>query len=331
VTGAPTRRGWADGTGAAARFFSPSAVVADPDGNLFVADWANHCIRKITPDGVVTTVAGCATDEDVPEPGRTRDGAGAQARFYNPTGIAIDAARNLYVTDVNAHVVRKITPAGVVTTVAGQRGQGGYTDGDARSSLLDAPWSVAVDAQGILYVTERYQSTVRRIAPDGSISTWVGSPGQMGDADGVGTVARLDMPVGIAIDAAGTVYVSDAATHTIRKITAGAVVTTLAGKSSSPGLADGLNREARFKRPYGLAIGADGNLYVADIGNSAVRRVTPQGGVVSTVAGGNGDQRAVVLGESGRLNNPEALAVLPGAVPRLALIDENSVLVVTPR
>lgn len=320
VLGMPAQRGAVDGAGAAARFHGPQAVVADPDGNVFVADWDNHNIRKITPDGTVTTWAGSTAGAQGLGFSETRDGTGIEARFYNPAGIAIDVARNLYVTDANAHVVRKITPAGVVSTVAGQVGQGGYVDGDAGSALLEAPWGVVVDRQGVVYFSERFRGTVRRIETDGRVSTWFGDI-----EDGV-----LHGLVGLAVDADGGMYLSDLEDHTIRKVTAAGAVSTLAGRAGISGQVDGDGAAARFLRPYGLSLGADGNLYVADVGNSAVRRVTPQG-MVSTVAGGNGDQRAVVLGERGRLNNPLVLAVLPGVALRFAVLDEGALLIVTPR
>jgi sugar lactone lactonase YvrE len=321
VLGQPAQVGAADGVAGAARFQSPAGLAVDPDGNVFVADFWNHSIRKVSPAGLVTTVAGSAAESALV------DGPAAVARFEAPNAVAIDAARNLYVTDQMSSVVRKITPQGVVSTLAGSRAVQGGADGTGAAASFFQPRAPAVDAAGSVLVLQG--GAVRRISPQGVVTTWVGRFDAQGSADGIGTAARFTVPGGMAVDAAGNVFVADSGNHSIRKITPAGVVTTFAGSPGVPGHLDGRGAAARFRWPTLMTFDADGTLYVADTDNSVVRRITPQG-EVSTVAG-VGSTRAVALGERGLLNRPFGLGVLPGLPRRLVRSDENAVLVVTPR
>jgi sugar lactone lactonase YvrE len=251
--------GSADGTGAAAQFFEPTGVAVDPTtGNVYVADLDNDTIRMITPGGVVTTLAGS------PGQAGSADGTGAAAQFNGPSDVAVDAAGNVYVADTFNDTIRKITPAGVVTTLAGSPGQVGSTDGTGAAARFDKPIGVAVDAAGNVYVADTYNDTIRMITPAGVVTTLVGSPGQAGSADGTGPAARFDFPSGVAVDAAGNVYVGDTYNYTIRMITPGGVVTTLAGAAGHAGSTDGTGAAAQFFEPTGVAVDAAGNVYVAD-------------------------------------------------------------------
>ena len=152
--------GSADGTGADARFYYPEGVAVDGDGNVYVADTSNHTIRKITPAGVVTTLAGTA------ESSGSADGTGADARFYYPEGVAVDGDGNFYVTD-SKDAIRKITPAGVVTTWAGTAQEGGFVDGIGPSARFNSPSGVAVDGVGNVYVADRWNHAIRKVTPTG--------------------------------------------------------------------------------------------------------------------------------------------------------------------
>ena len=195
----------------------------DAAGNVYVADASNDTIRKITPAGVVTTLAG--------SPGQTgsADGTGSAARFYSPRGVAVDAAGNVYVADTFNDTIRKITPAGVVTTLAGTAGQSGSADGTGSAARFDDPDGVAVDGAGNVYVADSATTRSARSRPAGVVTTLAGTAGQAGSADGTGSAARFNDPDGVAVDAAGNVYVADTSNDTIRKITPAGVVTTLAG------------------------------------------------------------------------------------------------------
>ena len=220
--------GFADGIGAAAQFIHPYGVATDNAGNLYVADSGNSKIRKITPAGVVSTLAGST-------PGSV-DGVGTIAQFNSPTGVATDAAGNVYVADLNNNKIRKITPAGVVTTLAGS-GIYGFANGTGMVAQFNYPLGVATDAAGNVYVADSNNNKIRKITPMGVVSTLAGSS-LGGFADGTGALAMFKGPIGVATDAAGNVYVGDQLNNRIRKITPAGVVSTLAGRIQQ-GFADG--------------------------------------------------------------------------------------------
>jgi len=282
--GATSIRGRADGAGAAARFDLPRGVAADGAGNAYVADQENHTIRKITPAGLVSTFAGTAGVKG------SADGTGAAASFDRPEGVATDTASNVYVADSNNQTIRKITPTGVVTTLAGTARIHGSADGTGAAASFHSPVSVATDRTGNVYVADAGNNIIRKITPAGVVTTLAGTAETYGSADGVGAAARFRLPVGVATDGAGNVYVADHENHTIRKIMRGRVVTTLAGTALAPGRADGTRAAARFNAPTGVATDSAGNVYVADTGNHTIRKITPAG-VVNTVVGvaGQGD------------------------------------------
>ena len=283
LAGSPGGNGNIDGTGPAARFYNLAGVALDAAGNTYVVDSWNHTIRKVSPAGVVSTLAGLAGN-----PG-SADGTGTAARFDTPTGVAVDTAGNVYVTDTGNHTIRKITPAGVVSTLAGVAGTSGSTDSTAPPATFYLPYGVAVDAAGNLYVGDSGNHTIRKVSPAGVVSTLAGLAGNWSLTDGSGSVARFKTPQGVAVDAAGNVYVADTNNHAIRKITISAgvgVVSTVAGQTSS-GSADGTGAAARFYMPLGVVVDAVGNVYVADTWNSTIRKIT-SGGVVTTLAGAAG-------------------------------------------
>jgi sugar lactone lactonase YvrE len=272
-------RGGVDGAGSAARFRFPYGLTVDNAGRLIVADTDNHAIRKITPEEVVTTLAGLAPGSGI------TDGTGSAARFVAPAGLAADNAGNVYAADAGRHTIRKVTPEGVVTTLAGTPGQtGGSADGTGSAALFNSPEGVAADSAGNLYVADTANHTIRKVAPDGMVTTLVGLAGTSGSTDDVGSAARFSGPYGIAADSEGNLYVADTGNHAIRKITPDGMVTTLAGRAGSQGSTDGTGSAARFYRPCGLATDSEGNLYVADTYNHTIRKVTPAG-VVTTLAG----------------------------------------------
>lgn len=210
------------------------------------------------------------------------DATGIAASFNAPQSIAIDAAGNFYVPEYNNKIIRKITPAGVVTTYAGVLLSPGNTDGPVASATFNGPTSVAFDSGGNMFVADYQGETIRKITPAGVVSTFAGT-GILGYADGPGTTATFNQPYGIAIDKNDNIYVAEVGNHTIRKITPTGVVTTLAGNGFS-GQADGVGTAAQFSGPQYLTTDAAGNVYVSDSGNNAIRKITPAG-VVTTIAG----------------------------------------------
>jgi hypothetical protein len=271
-------KGSADGSGAAARFNEPSSVAVDASGNVYVADTYNATVRKITPDGSVSTVAGT--------PGSTgsTDGVGSGARFFDPAGVASDGAGNLYVADVFNATIRKITPDGTVSTLAGTAGSRGSADGTGGAAQFNRPLSVAVDSAGNVFVGDAGSNTIRKISPAGVVTTFAGFAGSSGYVDGTGSVARFSTPQGLAVDGAGNVYVADSDNNAIRKITPDGTATTLAGSQLNRGSNDGTGINAWFSSPTGLAVDSAGNVYVADVGNNLIRKITPAG-VVTTLGG----------------------------------------------
>jgi len=324
LAGSAGGSGNTDGTGAAASFTSPYSVATDSSGNVYVADTNNHTIRKITPAGVVTTVAGSAGVRG------SADGTGAAASFNTPSSVATDSSGNVYVADTFNHTIRKITPAGVVTTLAGSAGVFGSADGTGAAASFNFPRGVATDSSGNVYVADTFNSTIRKITPAGVVTTLAGSAGVGGSADGTGAAARFNLPRGVATDSSGNVYVADSSNSTIRKITPAGVVTTLAGSAGVFGSADGTGAAASFTSPYGVATDSSGNVYVADTDNSTIRKITPAG-VVTTVAGSAGVfGSADGTGAAARFNNPIGVATDSSGNVYVADTNNHTIRKITP-
>jgi sugar lactone lactonase YvrE len=265
--------GSANGTNDDARFFAPQGVAADSAGILYVVERGNNTIRKLTPVGtnwVVTTLAGLAGVD-----GASADGIGSAARFSEPKGLAVDGAGNVYVADSNNSTIRRVSPAGSVTTLAGLAGNNGSDDGDGSEARFNNPYGVAVDSATNVYVADTWNHTIRKISPDSVVTTLAGLAGSPGSADGIGNDARFYYPCGIAVDNATNLYVTDSYNNIIRKLTPVGTdwfVTTLGGMSGFYGTADGTGSAARFGNPNGVAVDNAGNLYVADFYFNTIRK-----------------------------------------------------------
>lgn len=290
----PLGGGYVDGSAYTAQFHEPIGITIDRQGNLYVSDWVNHRIRKITPQGEVLTVAGGG--EAGPN-GGLADGPGAEARFWGPEGIAVDARGNIFVADTLNNRIRQIDPGGRVSTVAGSGPgtrygyDGALVDGPAETARFNDPSDVVVDSHGALFVTDRLNHVIRKITPDGCVSTFAGS-GQPGSLDGIGKSATLELPNRIAIDKQDNLYITegrglDLGEYTygfrVRKITPDGRVTTLAG-NGEPGYRDGPGKDAQFILPIGIDVDNNGIVYVVDSEAHRIRRIDKDG-VVSTVAG----------------------------------------------
>ncbi len=336
VAGMPGHDGSTDGAGTAARFNYPQGVAVDGAGNIYVADSFNYTIRKITPSGEVSTLAGQGGSPGHNGHAGSVDGTGSAARFDDPRGVAVDGAGNVYVADAGNHTIRKITPAGEVSTLAGTARQTGSVDGTGAAARFHAPVGVAVDGLGNVYVADAYNETIRKVTPTGTVSTLAGMALQRGSADGVGATARFNEPSGVAVDGAGNVYVADTGVSyidlvdgnnfTVRKITPAGEVSTLAGTAQEGGAVDATGSAARFDDPRGVAVDGLGNVYVADTGSATIRKITPAG-EVSTLAG-MAFQRGGVDGtaSAARFRGPVAVAVdASGQVIYVADISDNTI------
>ena len=255
--------GYGDGTGTAARFSAPQGVALDNEGNVYVADTENNRIRKITPDRVVTTLAGNST-------AGYSDGTGTAARFSAPQGVALDNEGNVYIADTGNNRIRKITPDRVVTTLAGN-GTAGYGDGMGTAARFSAPQGMAVDNNGNIYIADTENNRIRKITPDRVVTTLAGN-GTTGYGDGTGTAARFSAPQGVTVDNNGNVYVADTGNNRIRKITPERIVITIAGHSTA-GYSDGAGTAARFSTPKGITVDSNGDVYVGDTGNNRIRKI----------------------------------------------------------
>ena len=244
------RVGWRDGAASQARFADPYGLALDPHGALYISDGGdNDRIRVLRSDGTVATLAG--------GPEGFQDGQGAAARFNTPSGLALDATGNLYVADTGNHAIRKVTPDGVVTTLAGT-GTPGFRDGPGPQAQFDGPMGVAIDAAGRVIVADAYNDRIRAIAPDGTVTTLAGGP-LPGNADGPGGQARLDTPCAVLVEPRGRIVVADTRNDALRAIDAAGNVTTLARAALDGPLKWPLHR------PVSLAQGKDGKLMVGTL------------------------------------------------------------------
>ena len=255
---------FADGLGSAASFHIPTGVAIDSNGSIYVTDYFNHRIRKISPLGNVSTLAGSGV-------AAFADGMGSAASFNLPSGVAVDSNGNIFVADFLNHRIRKISPSGNVTTFAGN-GSAAFSDGVGLEASFNGPYGLAVDSFGAVFVGEYYNSRIRKISPSGNVSTFAGS-GSFAFADGMGLAASFNHPIGVAVDSLGTVYVADSWNNRIRKISLSGNVTTIAG-SGLTNFADGVGSAASFSFPSGVAVDFNGSIYVADYTNNRIRKIT---------------------------------------------------------
>ena len=324
LAGSASSSGSADGTGSGASFHRPLGLAVDSSGTVYVADTGNNTIRKVTSAGVVTTLVGTAGAVG------SADGTGTAASFNLPTGLAVDGAGNVYVADSMNGAIRKITSAGVVTTLAGTAGVIGSADGTGASASFNYPFGLAVDGAGNVYVADTYNDTIRVVTSAGVVTTLAGTAGVTGSANGTGAAASFRQPFGLAADGAGNLYVADTGNNTIRQITAAGVVTTLAGTAGATGSADGTGAAAGFYEPFGVAVDSAGNAYVADSSNNTIRKITPAA-AVSTLAGavpvsGNADG----TGASATFSSANGLAADTAGNLFVADTGNNTIRKVTP-
>jgi len=267
--------GFLDGPGNVALFNGVSGIAVDASGYIYVAELFNNRIRKITPQGVVSTLAGTGA-------AGSTNGPGSTATFSSPTGVAVDSSGNVYVADGQNNLIRKITSRGDVSTLAGT-GAVGSADGPGSTATFHIPSGVAVDAAGNLYVADTLNNKIRKITSAGVVSTLAGGA-TSGSGDGSGTNARFNDPNAIAVDASGAnIYVADTGNNKVRKVNSGGVVSTLAG-TGALGLVNGPGTSAQFGNDQGIGVDSNGTVFVGDFLNNIVRKIDTAG-TVTTYAG----------------------------------------------
>lgn len=289
--------GKADGMGTTASFSFLWDVAADAAGVVYVADGGNNLVRKITTNGMVTTLAGAGSQPAAWGPG---------TEFYLNTGIAVDAnGQYVYVSERFYNRIRKVSPSGVVTTLAGILGSGS-TNGTGTGASFDRPVALVVDGQGNVFVADSYNNLIRKITPAGVVTTFAGKLGG-GYSDGIGTEAQFWSPTGLAFDAAGNLFVADYGNNRIRKITPAGVVTTVAGRESG-GSSDGPAFQAGIGFPYDVAVDSKGNIYVTQDTYHKIRKIAPDA-MVSTLAGTGEPGSADGPGKTATFNAPMGLSI----------------------
>lgn len=321
LAGSAGNPGFTDGTGSAARFRSLAGIAAAPNEVIYVADAGNHAIRRVDGNGAVTTLAGSGS------PGFFDD-QGAFAEFNNPQGVAVDASGNVYVADTGNHSIRKIDSSGNVTTFAGD-GTAGLTNGTGAAARFNTPKGVAIDSLGKVYVADTGNHAVRKIEPNGAVTTLAGD-GTAGSADSPN--ARFNGLAGIAVDGQTIyVYLADTGIHRIRRLEANGVnnpVITLAGQER--GFKDGLASESRFADPVGIATDGAGHLVIAETTNSLIREVDParaldaQPNAVYTLAGTGQRGSTDGAGNAAKFNKPGGVAVLTSSAVIVADSGNNT-------
>ena len=302
---------------------TPYGVAADNAGNVYIADYGNHRIRKVDPSGTIITVAGTGTA------GFTGDSAAATlAEIRNPRGIAVDAAGNIFFSDYGNNRIRKINTSGIITTIAGNAdGLPGYCSdgGMADTSHVGFPWGVAVDTAGNVYFADQMNCRVRKIDTAGIIST-IGGMGiaAFGGDGGPATSAKIQYPMGVALDDTGNIYVADEGNNRIRKISTSGIISTIAGSAVYGFSGDGgPSTAAKLYYPQGIAVDGVGNIYIADVNNNRIRKINTAG-IISSItgdgtAGYNGDG---ILATTAEVNQATGIAV--DTAGRVFIADNNN-------
>jgi sugar lactone lactonase YvrE len=270
--------GRADGVGTKAGFSTARGLTADKSGNLYVLDGGQ--LVRIAKDTTVTTLAGGAAVTD----GGSNDGSGKAARFSNPSMLATDQGGNIYIVDTGNQTIRKSTPAGVVSTLAGEAELAGAADGTGSAARFAFIEGMVFDPAGNLFVADTQNNTIRKVTPDAAVTTFAGRAGVWGSDDGTGSAARFWEPAGMAIDSAGNLLVADMFNNLVRKISPAGVVSTPARPTFMDGGSYAM--AAHYFQPRGVAVDANGNMLVADTGNNVIRKVD-RNGAGTTLAGYN--------------------------------------------
>ena len=313
------------GLASSAEINEPNDIFVDGTGNIYIADYRNHRIRKINTSGVISTIVGNGKSVD-----SAKGGLATQESIGGPWGVTVDALGNIYISDNTYSYIRKVNTNGIISTIAGT-GIAGYSGdgGPATSALIYSVGGIVVDNVGNVYFTQSGNNCIRKIDTNGIISTIAGN-GQTfvgpdsGDG-GLATKAILNSPFSLAIDGSGNIYVAEASGNRIRKINTKGIISTIAGNGQGGYLGDGGPAiKATLAAPYGVAVDGSGNIYIADFGNYRIREVNTAG-IISTIAG---DGTEISSGDGGpaydaKLSSPTAIAV--GNSGNVYVVDGNRI------
>jgi DNA-binding beta-propeller fold protein YncE len=290
--------GAADGVKAQASFNEPTQIAIDGQGFFYVADKQNNAVRRISPQGVVNTIAGTGTSGFSNTTGAIT--------FNFPNGVAVNYGGNyIYVADEDNNVIRQLADQSIAITYVGD-GNAGFVNAPDTAARFNNPTAVAIDSAGNLYVADNGNNVIRKVSSKGNVTTLAGS-GVRGNTNGTGTAASFNQPAALCVDASGNVYVADQGNNLIRKITPQGVVSTVAG-NGTPGLLNGKLTDTEFNQPQGIAIDANGNLYVGDTGNNVIRKIAPAGEVITYAGSGAQGANNAGLTDS-TFSSPEGLVV----------------------
>ena len=292
---------------------NPSGVAVDAKGNVYIADYGNHRVRRVSRGGTITTVAGTGQVLSVGD-----GGPATSAGLYGPRGVAVDGRGNLYIADPQANTVRKVSPGGTITTFAGgMLDKVGFSGdgGPVTSAKVNGPWGVAVDGKGNVYIADTLNFRVRKVSPSGTITTIAGTgkSGFSGDG-GPATSAQLASPHGVAVDKKGNLYIADFVNNRVRKVSPSGRITTIAGTGKSGYSGDGgPATSAQLFFPVGVAVDRRGNVYIAD-SSSRVRMVNSRGTITTVAGNGTSGGTPSSLGDGGPATSARAWGVLGVAV-----------------
>jgi len=292
----------------------PAGIATDSQNKLFVSDASTNTVYQgvlfdPSADQSMPSVALSLLAGTSGQTGAT-DGTGSAARFNHPAGLAVNQSGLLAVADAANGTVRQVSAAGAVSTLAGSSSSHGSVDGVGSAARFSTLQGIALKSDGSYFVADSANHTIRQVMADGTVTTFAGSPGNAGWADGAGSAARFNDPEGIAVDASGTVYVADTMNNLIRKITPAGIVSTLAGLPGIAGAQDGAPTQATFNAPSGIAVAPDGDeIYVADTGNSTIRVLVKSRAYEVGVLAGTPGVSGLQDGYSELLDHPRAIAV----------------------
>ena len=265
------------GPASSAELSGPSTLALDASGNIYIADNGNQRVRKITTDGIISTIAGSGAV------GYGGDGGNAiNAKFINPVGVALDKFGNIYITDQGNNRIRKINESGIITTYAGNGEEGYLGDGAmATDAKLGLPTGIAIDANGNVFFSDVLNSCVRKINPSGIISTIAGNDSIGYNGDGIAaTDAQLALPWGVAVDNKGNIFIADQNNFRVRKVNSNGIISTITGNGISSNAGDGgMAVNAALAYPWSVTLDKDGNIYISDWGSNCIRKITPGGTV----------------------------------------------------